>query len=250
MISLDARELCKLSTPAPALGRGLALLSVLADQQPRTLEALAGGLGIPKASVLRLLSTLQSAGAVRKGADKRYEALWGFLPLAGPSAVLRRRLDEIMCRLCADFRCTVEWYEPEERGMALVRQVHPETGVRVQARPGFLREWNSEFEAVARLGHALHAEAPPPVSPRMYIDDGQLREVSKTKALRLMDDARHAKSASDSAFNENGVRRAAVAAMAGGALIGVLALAETFRFKKRSDTARQLLHLKNALETT
>ncbi len=248
MIYPDPKALCRLRTPAPALSRGLALLAALADQRPRTLEALAGGLGIPKASALRLLATLQSAGAVRRGSDKSYEAIRGILPLAGSATSLRRQLDEIMSRLCRDCGCTVEWYEPVDRGMALIRQVHPEAEIRVQARPGFLREWNSEFEAVARLGHALHPAAPPLRSPKMYIGDGHLAGLSTRKAHRLLDEARMAKSASDSAFNENGVRRTAVAAIAGGTLFGVLALADVFRFKKSAGTDRHLQHLKKALE--
>ncbi|MDB5752153.1 MAG: IclR family transcriptional regulator [Ramlibacter sp.] len=56
-----------------ALGRGLALLRVLADAGvPLSNKELADRCGIPKATVSRLTATLQSAGFLRLSADERF----------------------------------------------------------------------------------------------------------------------------------------------------------------------------------
>ena len=56
-----------------ALGRGLALLRVVADAgQPLSNRELADRTGIPKATVSRLTATLQGAGFLRLSADERF----------------------------------------------------------------------------------------------------------------------------------------------------------------------------------
>lgn len=56
-----------------ALGRGLALLRMLADaNEPLSNRELAQRTGIPKATVSRLAATLQAAGFLRQSPDERY----------------------------------------------------------------------------------------------------------------------------------------------------------------------------------
>lgn len=218
------------STPAPALSRGLAVLAALGDNGPRTLEALAGGLALPKASVFRLLETLRIAGMVRKNPDKTYEPLCRLQPLGDSRVRLRDLVTARMDALCADTGCTVEWYEPCAEGMRLVHQVNPDTELRVQAQPGFLRPWRVEFEAVTRLAHAFAAEALSVSATSMYATHGVLKPLPAAKVRALLADARQTRAAHDTAYNTNGVRRYAVAATGPDGLTGILALAECHRF--------------------
>lgn len=218
------------ATPAPALSRGLAILAALGEQGPLSLESLAGSLRLPKASVFRLLETLRRIGMVRKNSDKTYAPLHRLQPLADARTGYRDAVIARMAALCASTGCTAEWYEPCAEGMRLVHQVNPDTELRVQARPGFLRAWRVEFEAVARLGHAFAAEAPAVSATSMYVAHGELKPLPAAKVRALLADARKIRAAQDTAYNTNGVRRHAVAAVGPDGLVGVLAIAECHRF--------------------
>jgi hypothetical protein len=58
-----------------------------------------------------------------------------------------------------------------------------------QGKPGFLRPWNTEFEAVARLGHAFAPQAPSLHSPGHYVSDGVFKKLSAGKASLLLAEA-------------------------------------------------------------
>ncbi|MFH1497286.1 MAG: helix-turn-helix domain-containing protein [Verrucomicrobiota bacterium] len=218
------------ATPAPALSRGLAVLATLDAKGPLSLETLAGSLRLPKASVFRLLETLRIAGMVRKNPDKTYAPLWRLQPLQSGRTHYRDAVIARMDALCAATACTIEWYEPCAEGMRLVHQVNPDTELRVQARPGFLRNWRVEFEAVTRLAHAFAAEAPAVSGTSMYAAHGVLKPLPAAKVRALLADARATRAAQDTAYNTNGVRRHAVAATGPDGLTGILALAECHRF--------------------
>lgn len=216
--------------PAPALSRGLAVLAMLGEGRPASLEEISGRLRLPKASALRFLSTLQALGLLRKNPDKTYEAMFVLRPIVDPAARFLAGLEDLMGRLCQETGCTVEWYEPSASGCTLKRQVHPDCEVRVQARPGFVRKWEPEFEAVIRLGYAFIPGAPAIGRTKRYVTDGQLRNLSKKEVENLLTDARTSRTAIDTAFNNNGVRRAAAAVIPGGIFSGILAIAEVHRF--------------------
>ena len=70
--------------PAPALGRGIAILRHLEQEGSCSLEQLARHFRWPKASLLRLTESLRQAGVVvRDPLTKRYRAL---VQLVGPLA--------------------------------------------------------------------------------------------------------------------------------------------------------------------
>lgn len=248
---LNALSLSRAETPAPALNRGLALLAVLGNnQKPQSLDNLAGRLQLPKASVFRLLSALQDVGMVRKTPDKCYEPLWTLQPLEDKHALFRQRMEQRMQGLCTRTGCTVEWYEPDPQGMVLVTQVNPNSELHVQARPGFIRSWDDEFEAVARLAYAHDPQAPVIHSIRMYVSNGVLKNVPKKEIERLLKDARRTGTSSDQAYNTNGVRRHAIALIQDKTFYGVLALAEAFHFSeidRSSDLMDQLNNTRKEL---
>lgn len=219
---------------APALSRGLAVLVALGEKSPLSLEMLACELELPKASVFRFLGTLRQMGMVRKNPDKCYEPLWALQPLEDEPTRFRQNIELVMGSVCEAAAATVEWYEHCPEGMKLVLQKCPESEVRVQAKPGFLRPWNREFDAVARLGHALVSKAPKLTAARLFVADGVLESLSPAEFRKLLYEAKTNRAAQDAHFNCNGVRRCAVAAMRGATCLGVLALAECCRFPRRS----------------
>lgn len=234
-------------TEAPALARGLAVLTALGVRSPLSLEALSADLSLPKASVFRLLGALQEIGLVRKNPEKGYEALCVLRALADEPSQYRERVERKLPEICRAAGATAEWYEPAREGMRLVSQNLPDTEVRVQARPGFIRRWSEEFDAVARLGYAFDPQAPAPERLRQYVSDGVKEKISKKDALSCVAEARNENAASDLHYNTNGVRRCAVAAVENGVFRGVIALAEAFHFSRSKCEGRYLDLLKKSL---
>ena len=234
-------------TAAPALNRGLAVLAVLGAGSPLSLEALASRLKLPKASVFRLLGTLQQIGLVRKTPEKSYEALCVLRPLADARSLYRERVEKLLPEICRATGWTAEWYEPSALGMELIAQANPDREVRVQARPGFVRRWGEEFDAVARLGCAFAAEAPGLTGLHGYVSNGVIEKIPKKRAEEMRNEARRQGWASDTPFNSNGVRRSAIAALEDGTFRGVLTLAEAYHFSAPEKADRFLNELRAAL---
>lgn len=247
MESIDPMLFARAETGAPALTRGLAIFAVLGAESPLSLEVLAAKLNLPKASVFRLLVALQDIGLVRKTPEKSYEALGVLRLLADERSLWRARIEKVLPEICQSAGATAEWYEPCGEGMRLVSQTHPETEVRVQARPGFIRHWGEEFDAVARLGYAFDPQAPETEDLYWYVSDGEREEIRRKVVHSLLAEARAEAAAADPHFNTNGVRRCAVAVMEGGKFHGVLALAEAFQFSRTKRKSRSLEVLKKAL---
>ncbi|MDQ8193514.1 helix-turn-helix domain-containing protein [Coraliomargarita sp. SDUM461004] len=217
---------------APALERGLRLLKLLEDQAAMSLDQISRQLETPKASTLRLLTTLEHMGIVRKHLNKEYQALFRLQPLHSPLERFRDSLKAKMATLVASTACTAEWYEPTQEGMQLIHQTNPETELCVQARPGFLRDWHTEFEAVICLGHAFASQAPSLEQSQRYTANGILSSMNPSKLQKLVQTAKSQQTAYDLAFNSNGVRRFAAAAFdpENATFLGVLAVAEVYHF--------------------
>ncbi|MGE9296201.1 MAG: helix-turn-helix domain-containing protein [Puniceicoccales bacterium] len=248
MKTTTPHDLCDTESPAPALNRGLALLVALGNESPRSLDSLCNELNLPKASVFRLLDTLVLVGMVRKMPDKRYQPLWRLQPVGDPRELFRESMRAKMATLCESTGCTIEWYETAPEGMLLTLQANPNSELCVKAQPGYLRDWSTEFEAVARLGAAFASEAPEVTATRAYKRNGEIEALSIADIEQLLTDARNTQSAVDTAYNINGVRRIACVALdENGALVGVLALAEAYHFNQRDLSSDYLKQLKSVL---
>lgn len=224
-------------TGAPALVRGIRILQLLTQEGPMLLEQISANLDIPKASAFRLLSTLEQIRMIRRDPDKSYSALYRLRPLVDSRTSFYEALDGRMLHLVGETNCTIEWYEETQDGMQLVLQKHPDCELCVQARPGFLRDWRTEFEAVTRIAHAFAARAPKLASSKCYKTNGVMVELRKTEIQSMIRSVKARQSAIDEAFNSNGVRRVAVPAFDdSGDFLGVLAVAQTFRFSDLLDT--------------
>jgi DNA-binding IclR family transcriptional regulator len=228
----------------PALARGLSAMRLLADEGPLAMEAVASRLALPRSSVFRLLETLRSLGYAERDPSRRYRLVWSFHPGEGASAAFAARLNACMERLADSLGVTIEWYEATERGLELRRQRLPVRGeVRVAARPGFIRLWNTEFDAVARLGHAFSPTAPSLKSGlHLWKRDGHASKIPLREARELTAAALKTRTAADTFFNHNGVRRAGSAVLLPGGLpAGFLIAAASLTFAPDAPTPARIV---------
>jgi len=238
---LDSITLAAAETPAPALSRGIAVLRTLALEPVLSLEVLASRLELPKASLYRLLETLQDAGCVRKTADKKYEALWVLKPVSDVHRSFEDCLISQMKRLCRQTGCTVEWYEFSTEGMKMMRQELPDAEVCVKARPGLVFAWGDEFNAAAQVGYAFASGAPVPRgSLGAYRANGVLVKMPLARVKREIRAVRENGFGRDHAFNTMGVRRWAVPVHREKKFSGILVVAESFRFQPSHDPDHDL----------
>ena len=217
--------------PAPALVRGIQLLRLLEQAPEATLESLAAKTGIPKASAVRLLRTLMGLDLVVRAENKTYSAAARLVPLAHGPADLTARVRATLRRLCSESEQTAEWYVPAEQGMVLVLRHEPESQhVRVSARIGFLRSWHDELDAVACIAIALRGELPDTLTGYWtYGADGKRTRLRAGEVRERILQARVDRCACDRYYNTNGVRRIACGVEDEGRLVGVLALAGSYR---------------------
>jgi DNA-binding IclR family transcriptional regulator len=228
------KQTAEISHLVPGLARGIRLLELMADGESRSLEALVRLTDWPKASVFRLLQTLCALGMLRRHeTDRTYSAACTIVPLDTSAAQpdLNRRLPEILANLAQSTGQTAEWYVPTPEGLILVQRSEPENQeVRVVARIGFRRDWTGELEAVASIGNA-YGRPPRCPNPRYwtYMEEGTKKTLSAEEVVRTLASARSDGLAQDAHYNLNGVRRSAAAISGSGRLLGILALAESFR---------------------
>jgi len=219
------------NSPAPALARGLHLLDLLQRLPGASLEQLAREVPYPKPSLFRLLQTLVDCGMVEKSPLLRYFPLRTLQPFQPQADLFPARLEHLLKQLCSLTHSTVEWFVQSEQGLVLDRQEHPDSEIRVFARPGFLREWQGEFDAIAMLGYAFAPLAPMYERGRAYIRNGSWEALTPNRARLHIERARDKGVASDLAFNANGIRRTAAAIFAPD-WRGILSIAIAYRFDR------------------
>lgn len=208
-------------------------MRLLERKAESTLEQLSSQLPYPKPSIFRLLQTLAASGLVEKTPGLRYRALQVLRPVRSSRPDFDQRLEEVMADLVEATSCTVEWFEGTEEGMALRRQRHPRKEVRVHARPGFVRHWNSELDSVLLVGFAFSPLAPVVGAMTGYCKNGVVEKLSPKEARERIKRARLKRSASDGAYNRNGIRRSA-AGVFSPEWCGVLTVAQAYQFGEKA----------------
>lgn len=193
--------------PAPALSRGLQLLALLNREGLCSLERLSRGTGWPKSSVVRLLASLDQAGAIRRDpASKRYQAIMRLVPLVPEQDLLRSISAPHLLRMASSLGHTIELHAYHERGLTMVDRCEPEDcEVRLRARIGWNRDL-AEFDALTQVVVAFDSrQAKRPTwywnqhAKRQSLKRAELEQTTQ-KILR-----RHL--ARDLGINDNGVRR-------------------------------------------
>ena len=213
--------------PAPAIGRGLALLRILERDGRCSLEHVVAVSGFPKTSVLRLLTSLEAAGAVvRDDHTKRYRALLRLVVIndGGPDlrALVADRLPQLAQRVNAAVECYA-W----DGGMTMVDRCDPADGhIQVRARIGDGRDL-IELDAVTQVA-CVWGDLAVAREAWTYVA-GKRKRLTKQWSTQLLDQARETGVARDNDLNEHGILRHACPVLsADGRLLGALAVARTW----------------------
>jgi DNA-binding IclR family transcriptional regulator len=217
--------------PAPALTRGLWVLGYLNREGACSLDRLAKSSTWPKASVLRLLRSLETAGAVaRDPASKRWHALKRLAGGGGPEEKIRLRCAEPMAWLCRACGQTVEVYAWDQGRLRMVDRAEPEdVEVTVRARIGSL--WGWDVDSLALVGYAFgiagrDAQAPWPARELWCWRDRVRVAFPAAELPGVVAEVKSRTVASDLGSNGNGVwRHSAPLRDGNGGLVGAIAVA-------------------------
>ena len=213
----------------PALVRGIEIIRLLKGQDNLSLEQIASSIKAPKASISRVLQTLESVGVVhREYPSKRYSLLQALVPLKDP--LTDETIQKYLDRISEQSQKRSEFYRSENQGLRITHVSSPkQQEVTVNAQVGYLRTWDTELEAVCAVGHAFSPDAESLQKSIFHAGDSKGENKKSIKeSLMHIELTREQKGMIDREFNSNGVRRLAAPLIGKeGYFHGILALAET-----------------------
>jgi DNA-binding IclR family transcriptional regulator len=218
--------------PAPALTRGLAILSTLTSKGATTLEALVRETGFPKTSVLRLLTAMTDCGAVeRDELTKRYSARITLFRREETGMTLIHRAREVMSSISQTFGHTCELYRHFPSGLTMIERVEPdEVTVVATARLGHYRDL-TEIESLSLVYRACIGD--PARAPRkglwQWDEHCKAQPIKLSVVNQLIKETQQQGYAFDLTINPNGVRRYSVPVFSqdnGKSLWGILSIAQ------------------------
>ena len=231
---------------APACARGFWVLQCLnTAKKPLTLDQLFQISGVPKATLSRILETLLQMEVLYRNKDKTYEPLRQLTAIHDEDIVsFENTLKVEMTSLSKKCGYTVEWYEFSKNGMVLQQSVSPIQERRVWAKEGYIRNWLGEVDAVYIVGKAF---SPTVVAenetPWRYGAKGVRNIISREEEINQIALAKEGGCHVDLMFNENGVRRSAVALSYHDRVRGVLAIAECWTPSINTEESDAVNHL-------
>jgi len=223
-------ELVSNEDPAPALARGLHLLKRLHRDGPSNLEQLAHGTGWPKASVLRLLQSLKSFGAVeRDPGSKRYYHLMQLTPVPDQMNSLHKLCRSVIIQTAEKSLQTTEFHIFHNKELQMLDRADPPhiSSVNIKARVGWKRNLD-ELDALTQLVLAFSLTTNPKKPlPFWHWSNNEKRYLSSPDVKRIIQEVRCNRMAVDLGINPNGIRRYAAPVLnSENKLLAVLAIAE------------------------
>ena len=201
-------ELAK-DDPAPAIGRGLALLKHLDAGGPCTLDELATATQWPKSSILRCLTSLELAEAVgRDTTTKRYRPLLRLMPVEAHADSLRDRWATVADKLASDTHQTIELHEFDGEALTMIDRREPNDAVvSVRARIGFKRDL-AEIDSLTQVVLAFGLSRSRWPRRRKWVwSSGHRRTLYREAINHVVQRVTQERIATDLGINENGVRR-------------------------------------------
>jgi DNA-binding IclR family transcriptional regulator len=228
--------------PAPALSRGLRLITYLCRDGASSLDRLTKATGWPKASVLRLLRSLELAGVVARDPDnKQYRALMRLVAGSTNENMLRSRCATAVAWACKAAKQTVEVYLFSNHTLAMIDRAEPDgIEVSVRARIGFVRRLE-QADAATIIAFAFAYPQGIPAGKHWYFDNRVETAMPKERLQTLVQQARARGAAADLGINANGVRRFAAPLIDSiGGLAGVLVIAHAGAFPPGREDERYL----------
>lgn len=226
---------------APAVQQAIELLELLNQSGPLNLTGIAAQTGFSKATLLRILATLEAYGWVSrsKSGDRKFEA--EVMIRSKNHQNREQRIQEIVDNLCSKTNHTVEWYLLTDEYAEIVQRSEPANRVvLIKAKLGFRRSFSAELDAVVRVAAAAGAvdcrTAEPPNGYGFY-RSGKIVHLSQHETQELIAKVGHDLLTFDHEWNSNGFRRHAVGVRRhDGKLAGILAVAAAFTPQADAET--------------
>ncbi|GAM68952.1 hypothetical protein JCM19236_2949 [Vibrio sp. JCM 19236] len=236
------------SYPAPACARSLWVLKCLSTtKQSLSLDQLHKLSEVPKATLSRILETLEMLGLITKDVAKNYRTDYQICLTSDFDNSFDDNLFEAMNYLSKQLGYTSEWYIPTSSGMVMKKTMSPLKERRVWAQEGFVRSWSGEVDAVYRVGKGCCGDTVPSNDIAWsYGPKGKKIKISVSELNKEIEQLEPNKGYADHNFNENGVRRSAIAVHSGDNFLGVLTLAECWTPMCNLRTNDSLKYLQSA----
>lgn len=219
---------------APAVHQAIEIMEQLAQANPLTLGEIAEKTGFSKATILRLLDTLEEHNWIKKlKTEKSYIPTVTIRPTEETTENIEEQIQSVLDNLCANTNHTVEWYKINNKYGEITQRSEPSGRiVNIKAQLGFRRIFSSELEAVARIA-MVHNQADckgnEPKAGYTIYKAGKLIHISLDKAEKIIKATPKTKATYDKEWNSNGIRRHAVGVKQPDKnLAGILSIATAF----------------------
>jgi DNA-binding IclR family transcriptional regulator len=219
---------------APAAHQAIEIIELLISSGSLTLGQIAEQTGFSKATILRLLETMEAHCWVGKvSGGKAYEALVFIKSKNDFSEVSEQVIQNLIDELCVKTNHTVEWYQPGEKYAEIVLRSEPRNrAVNIRAKLGFRRIYAQEIEAVTRIAMASGLvdclEHEPDAGYSTY-KNGKYVHIALAEAFEMIKQIGNDLLTFDPEWNSQGIRRHAVGIKdKAGKLTGIITLASSF----------------------
>jgi DNA-binding IclR family transcriptional regulator len=219
---------------APAVHQAIEVIEMLIESESLTLGQIAEKTEFSKATLLRLLETMESHSWVGKiSGGKAYESLVVIRPKNNPAHNSELLIQNIIDELSTKTNHTVEWYLPREKYAEIIQRCEPtDRVVSIRAKLGFRRIYAGELDAVNRVAMASGAidcrQNEPDTGYSTY-KDGKHIHIPIHEAQTLVTQVGDELLTYDHEWNNNGIRRHAIGIKGrNGELAGILAIASSF----------------------
>ena len=234
----------------PALQRGIEILHLLKKKDSLNLEEISHAIDAPKASVLRLLYTLDDMGIIMKDPlTKRYTAKHVLSRVR--ASISDAEIQVFLQELAQSSNRRAEFYRTSATGSTIELVATPrQAEVSVSVSVGYLRDWTSELEAVCAVAHAFESSAPQ-ITKAIYPAGKVSKKITSSHARSIINEIKKSGMQIDSTYNSNGVRRLAIALVdPEQTLLGIIALAEVSLQSEKESLTDIGSHLQEQIQKT
>lgn len=219
---------------APAVHQSVEVMELLIESGPLTLARIADQTGFSKATLLRVLETLETHGWISRNPGARtFESQIIIRSKRDFTDYPEECIQKILDDLSASTNHTVEWYQIKDRYTEIIQRSEP-TGrvVRINAKLGFRRFYSAELEAVIRVAAAagiVDCRKFEPADGYRFYRNGEAIHIQLDEALQLVSQVDESLLIYDREWNSQGIRRHAIGIKSQSTgLAGILAVATSF----------------------
>ena len=237
---------------APAVHQAVEVIELLIESGPLTLARIADQTGFSKATLLRVLETLETHDWVSRVPGARtFESQVVVRSKRDLANYPEKRIQEVLDNLCNKTNHTVEWYQIRDKYVEIIQRSEPiDRVVRIKAKLGFRRPFSTELDAVVRIAAAsgiVDCRKFEPEAGYKFYKNGEYVHIPLEESLELVSRVDENLLTYDREWNNFGIRRHAAGVKSStGGLEGILAVATSFTPK--ADT--QINHINELLQSS